>query len=299
MKRTPESKIINCKICGKEIVVPWSSKKYLCDDCKIYSQKHHFKNIVEQKILCKNPNCQNVVKTQTCKGSKAAKEKRGGALCEYCKSHPKMIDREIRCAVCKKLLGIETVHDTYQVRNIKYIRYCKECKAKRMLEIKAEMVARMKTVNPMFNQDMKDKVSNTLKEKIKNGEISYVSGKDHYLFKGTRVFNADVRSHLYSLWIKPILERDGFRCRHCGSTRNLQVHHIRPLRDICAKALDEVGVHVKSTLITRDTIGNDLYEKALEKAIADHKLEDGITLCKACHEKEDYYYRPYLGEHKK
>ena len=34
----------------------------------------------------------------------------------------------------------------------------------------------------------------------------------------------DSYRHLY----QQVLERDGWRCQHCGSSIDLQVHHIRP-----------------------------------------------------------------------
>jgi 5-methylcytosine-specific restriction endonuclease McrA len=50
------------------------------------------------------------------------------------------------------------------------------------------------------------------------------------------------------------LERDGHRCRQCGATEHLEVHHDKPV----------------------DTFGPDEYP---------HELENLITLCSSCHKK--------------
>lgn len=32
----------------------------------------------------------------------------------------------------------------------------------------------------------------------------------------------------YKAWRKAVLKRDGHKCRMCGSTKKLEIHHIRP-----------------------------------------------------------------------
>lgn len=298
-KKLPPFKTIQCRNCGCDLVIPRASKKYLCDSCKQESVKNHFRNnIVEQKILCRNPECNNVVEVVQKKGSMTKPIIRGTTLCSYCKEHPKTVEREIRCSKCNKFMGMETLCDTYQLRKIRYAPFCEECKEKQIKEFSERTSARMKESNPMKNPEVVQKVVATFDRKIKSGELVYKHGKDHYLFKGTRQFNHDVRSHLYSRWIKPVLERDNFTCTKCGSKTNLQVHHLKPLRDICKEVFDEFELDVENTLFTREDVGDELYEKVLTKVLENHKIEYGVTLCKDCHEKEDYFYRPYLGGHK-
>lgn len=57
----------------------------------------------------------------------------------------------------------------------------------------------------------------------------------------------------YKCFRKRVLERDGYTCRHCGSTKDLHVHHILP------------------------------YAYYPEERI---NIDNGITLCKTCHYKE-------------
>lgn len=128
-KRAPETKIISCKGCGKNFEVPYFSKRYLCDTCKRESQHNHFHNSKEQKILCKNPLCNNVVKINIKKISTAKEFLRGRALCKECKqkSENNFIDREVRCSRCGGLIKLETLHNSYQLKPIRY-EICDSCK---------------------------------------------------------------------------------------------------------------------------------------------------------------------------
>lgn len=365
-KRAPETKIISCKECGKELEIPYFSKRYLCDDCKKKSQQNHFHNRKEQKILCKNPLCNNIVKIDIKKISTAKEFLRGETLCKECKqkSENNFIDREVRCSRCGGLIKLETLHNSYQLKPIRYevcdsckqayeqekiekrkqekiekrkqekqtreenrikeqevickncgklirkketktyfknkykYEICDSCRVLRKEELKEQYSKRMKENNPMYSIETRNKVGDTIKRKIENGELSYKQGVEHHLFKGLRPFNSDVRSHLYGIWILPILQRDNFKCTKCGSTKNLQVHHIVPLREICTNVFQDLEINIDNTLFTREDLGNDIYEKALTKVLESHKLDYGITLCKECHEKEDFYYRPYKGKKK-
>ena len=53
-------------------------------------------------------------------------------------------------------------------------------------------------------------------------------------------------------WAKQVKKRDGYVCVKCGSTEKLEAHHIVPVSDINGK--------------------RDMYS-----------VENGITLCRACH----------------
>lgn len=43
--------------------------------------------------------------------------------------------------------------------------------------------------------------------------------------KGKSPIHKLLYSRLYSIWTKPILERDNYKCQKCGSKINLEVHH--------------------------------------------------------------------------
>lgn len=49
--------------------------------------------------------------------------------------------------------------------------------------------------------------------------------------RGNEFPNKHPRDWDYSVWIKfrkTVLDRDNHQCQHCGSYRNLHVHHIKP-----------------------------------------------------------------------
>lgn len=60
------------------------------------------------------------------------------------------------------------------------------------------------------------------------------------------------RTYATQEWRKSVFKRDGYACKECGATNNLQAHHIKP-------------VHTHPHLI--------------------QDLPNGLTLCKPCHKK--------------
>ena len=66
-----------------------------------------------------------------------------------------------------------------------------------------------------------------------------------------RVKRIKLGNQIYRRLMKRVLERDGWRCRNCGSLENLQVHH----------------------QIKRSQMGND-------------SLDNLVTLCAHCHMEE-------------
>lgn len=147
---------------------------------------------------------------------------------------------------------------------------------------------RMKMENPMFDIEVRKRVSKTINERIKNGKLVYKKGHIHHLYKGTRTFSNDCRKWLKT-WIRSVMDRDKFSCTVCNKTGGyLHTHHIRPLRDIIKTVLTTEGVSdivsVKSNNITE-------YERLIQKVVDSHRMEDGITVCKQCHANIDDRYR--------
>lgn len=292
---------IFCRDCGKPIQVPSGSHRILCSDCKVKSQKNHFKIFVEQKVLCCHPDCSNIVKIVQKKGSAAKEYIKGPWACTFHQQQPfELMKQDLICPNCHKVFKSQMINKTHQAKSQKISHIlCPECHKQVLKENAVKASERLKENNPMQNVLSKEKMKKTLQEHIQDGTVQYKKGVDHHLFKGNRKFNLEVRSKLYPIWIYPILQRDQFKCTQCGSTMNLQVHHIRPLREICEVTFDKLNLPYTSSLITREKLGTEQYERALEAVLQAHSLEDGITLCKDCHKKMDYYYRPEKGEHKK
>lgn len=96
-----------------------------------------------------------------------------------------------------------------------------------------------------------------------------------------------VFKRLYPAWKFPILERDDFECQDCGGIKHLEVHHIKLLTEIRDKVMD-ANPHL--------SIQNDKIELA-ELIVNEHRLDDGITLCRSCHEKCHWRKRGELLGH--
>jgi hypothetical protein len=85
---------------------------------------------------------------------------------------------------------------------------------------------------------------------------------------------------LYEQWKRPILQRDGFKCKNCGSSDDLHVHHDR-------ETFSEI---IKRVMTLEDYEHIENYETKqhiTDKIIAYHvnAAVSGITLCRVCHNK--------------
>jgi len=108
-------------------------------------------------------------------------------------------------------------------------------------------------------------------------ELKRRKGPNHNWWKGgTSSLNDEISRLLYPIWKYPIMCRDHFICQGCNSSINLEVHHLVLYTEIRDRVLQE-----------NPTLSVAKYEdrKKLAKLIvAEHKMEDGITLCRPCHE---------------
>lgn len=253
-----------------------------------------------QKILCYQ--CQLVILEQEVFGKLCTPTKKSTKLCIECrekyvkqiskrnkseesrlsnskrmkKDNP-MFNPETRAKAASTITGETKDPNDYVVSNKNKVK-----------ETRQEMSERMKIDNPMFNKKTREKASKTLNEKIASGEIIYPRGVDHHLWKGNRDFNNTCRCQLYPIWTKKILERDNYTCVYCDKHGGyLQVHHIKPLREFIQE------IKNKYNLNSFSKIDSNIWQKYIDEIISNHKLHDGITVCRKCHFLIDEYYREH------
>ena len=94
-------------------------------------------------------------------------------------------------------------------------------------------------------------------------------------------FCAILRTYLYDLWTRPILERDNFKCQECGAIRDLSVHHIKRFRGLILEIF-EAHPSLDLTITEHRWRLHDLCMKS--SSILD--LNNGTTLCIDCHRQE-------------
>lgn len=276
-----------------------------------------------RNIVC--PRCSGVILTEDIipKQNKAVQDRKSRTLCGECKNVDKTID--LLCWKCLSIIDIIPAKRSLKPRKSRYL--CESCKKQvkkdrigrithpdvlennrqRMLtnnpnppkpkkpklsqaqgsKITSE---RMKTNNPMKNPDVVSRMRSTVKKRVESGEIAYKKGPEHHLWKGNRDFNNTCRVLLYPTWTKPILERDRFCCTRCNSRTSLQVHHIRPLREIIGIIKDRHGIK------TFSAIDSSMWFDYIQEIIDEHRPEDGITVCGKCHETVDSHYHGAKNE---
>ena len=130
--------------------------------------------------------------------------------------------------------------------------------------------------NPMKRADVRAKVSASM---LKNPRpMKY--GREHYLWKGNRDRAQVIRTRLYPLWNKPIMEAADYTCSVCGHRGGrIEVHHeSRPFRDILSEQL--------AGRILND-LSDDDFDLLVDKMLAAHVGATGIVYCVDCHEKKD------------
>lgn len=231
-----------CAICGNTFMA--TGKQTLCESCREQSKKERldkittFTETIEQQIVCKY--CGKLLRTETKKKTAKTKEILAKGVCEDCKR----INREKSSKRMKEDNPMKNPEVAEKMGDTKRRQYEELCALEGRIPGKRrdykgetpEMLReRMRLNNPMFNPETRKKVSETFKRKIEAGEIKYVKGPEHHLWKGNRNFNKAVRVELRS-WVKKEFEKASYTCQKCGKTHTeLHVHHLIPLRDIIAK----------------------------------------------------------------
>lgn len=108
--------------------------------------------------------------------------------------------------------------------------------------------------------------------------------------KSAKYFRQACKSILYTEWKFPILKRDNFLCQMCGSHDDLEVHHLKPFRKILSETANELGYDLN----TYKEWSSEQFEYFRNKVVENHKLEEGITLCKSCHAEIDDNRRRFI-----
>jgi hypothetical protein len=145
------------------------------------------------------------------------------------------------------------------------------------------------SVGIISNPEELKRRSDLMSKNRKNGIIPTLFGDKHSRWNGgySRVRDmiyADRR--LYKEWKFVILGRDGFKCKQCGNTYKLHVHHDKEtMSDIVHRFLSG----------TTDKMLEDFkIKRMITNAVVDYHIQNkvsGITLCDKCHEK----YHPSLN----
>lgn len=91
-------------------------------------------------------------------------------------------------------------------------------------------------------------------------------------------FCSSLRRSFNSSWRDPILRRDAYACQRCGNKRRLEVHHIKPYRDLIlavlrsSRHLSLMDYEDRWKLRDICAVSPDLID-----------MDNGVTLCRVCH----------------
>lgn len=242
-----------------------TAKQTLCEECREKAKEENLKKIstfdeeIEQKIVCKY--CGKVLKTVIKKKTSITKDVLEEGVCEECKQKAYHESSE-RMKLYNPMFNEECKSKSIDTRKQNYLELCekegrtpyvrKDAKG----ETKEMMKERMRLNNPMFNPEIRKKVSETIKHKIASGEITYLKGPENPLWKGNRIFNKSVRIELRP-WVRHEFEKANFTCQKCGKTHTeLHVHHLIPLCDIIDKYLKLNNITIEEL---NEQIGSELY----------------------------------------
>lgn len=266
-----------CKDCGD--LFYGRDKQIYCDVCKEKRKKNKkYKKIIINHF-CVDCGCfvfkeeKNITKKQS--------SERFDVYCQYCHDKQKEKTRIKRSA---RMTGENNPQWKPDKERIQLSEEEKIIKRQRIIE---EARLRMSTNNPMFFDEVKEKVRNTIKQKYEIGEIKKKFGKNNPLWKGNRIYGQIIRTRLIE-WIKQVMERDDFTCQECGKRGVvLEVHHVVPLRILNKKFIKMFGYDSFQEIDKNGVDFSNICDKIVE--YHDNHLEIGITYCKECHAKNDKF----------
>ena len=285
-----------CKLCGSEFL--GTDKQVNCKNC---GRKRNpvFKKTHKITTVCSV--CITVWRVEEMKSTQGY-DKSEYRLCESCLSRKHsermrennpMFNQETRDKVSETLkTSLYSIPTSKRIKDlwkdVSYREYMSYCSKKNYdaglyqnfkhipTELDRENISRrMKENNPMFNQETRDKVSNTRKSR----KYEYKRGKEHHLYKGTRTRSNYVRLSLKK-WIKDNLIRSDYTCEVCGIRGGaLEVHHLsEPLRECISRCLNGRDIN---------DLSDEEFESFRDFVVKEHNNITGLVCCIPCHRDVD------------
>jgi 5-methylcytosine-specific restriction endonuclease McrA len=101
---------------------------------------------------------------------------------------------------------------------------------------------------------------------------SVQGSKNHNWKGGLTGWRKLARGRLNEHFVRPVMERDSFTCQWCNSKKQIVVHHHK-------RSFMEI-VNIIEGVVNRNDI-----EEFVNAIVNEHTIDDGITLCKLCHDK--------------
>ena len=127
-------------------------------------------------------------------------------------------------------------------------------------------------VSKAFTDDRKKRYSKIMKDNRIDGTIPNLYGKYHPKWQGgTSPLSARVyaSNKLYKEWKYPILKKAGFKCKECGSSKDLHIHHNKEMMNEILKKFTGKSNPVK---------------KVVDYHV--HNKISGVVLCYKHHKKQ-------------
>ena len=228
-------------------------------------------------------------------------------LCEHCNAFIKQVERnntvskgdhynyDLTCNDCKlKTRQRTSMRMTFQNPSFKgksyeeAIRYRKPKHVSEQVKLEHRQAAslRMRLNNPMKNAASVQKMLETLN----SHKFHPKSGPNSPFWKGNRTISRQIKIILLP-WKRKLLHDANFRCSKCGKTKcTLNVHHLRPYREIQAEIFKRHGITDPSRLPLDDS--QIILALNEIKEYHDAHPEIGVVVCEECHAKIDPYFKP-------
>lgn len=273
---------VKCDCCGKEFKIQQklkNKKHYFCSSecCKKFNKENDIRgNFTE--LTCKF--CQKKFKLPN---SYIRKQSKRGQNISYCSiecMHHNAISlekenkekiKDLKCDFCGKEINksIGDLKDFLEGKN-KHIYCSQKCSSearKKRIEVSCFYCGkRYEVIEYKFKHNKKHFCCNEHRKLYLHKEKETYTEIAHYLR----------RTAAYKKWKNSCLERDDYTCQKCGSRSNIIIHHIEQLYSIVQKYNNNLDDIIKSAEF------ND--------------LENGLSLCTECHQKEHPWMKNQKGK---